>query len=431
MFGDSFDIFIHFYDLNHQYLYSLKSHEHNINKIPEGVKYIRVTIYGTPSNDLQPHERLKCFYMDTARNCIIKNVVYNDTRTTAIALGHHNNFSICGCTFDNCGQHITPSSIDLEDGWQGMQDFFLDGCVFMNRPGTADVILCAGFNHIISNCKSKLIIHVRKVCGYGIFNNNIQNLQYRVSQYKNDYMYSIRIQDNTFVERTEIDNNNPANNEFIASYVETKYDDLETNGVVIRYPIIKNNIFSYVKFNNRQIISGSTIQWLCSGGSNGQNNYDFVCIKDSTIKNCGMYFRVPVYIKNCVFPKTVDIEEIKFSFNFVNSGSPEMQNINNCTFDANVRFATHNKFQYGIFINNVFNGSVYIQCGVTYQDQFNKMGGIRFNNCEFNGIVSVELNNEYIQFNNCKFISMPIFKGKTPTNYEFNNCYVDDVLIKK
>lgn len=147
--GSSMYVDIHFYDENKQFLQTIKAIQYRKIRILDNAKYIRVTLdksESTNSIDLQATN----FY--TTTNCAFKNIKYINTRACALAPTAFNNLLIENCTFDNCGQNLTPLAIDFEDGWEMGQDCYFRNNTILTPSGTGDFVTCRGMNYVIENC---------------------------------------------------------------------------------------------------------------------------------------------------------------------------------------------------------------------------------------------------------------------------------------
>lgn len=141
---------IHFYDENYNFIETKIVQQYRKVRIPNNTKYIRASVYHNNPKDVA----FQCFHMKSPYNCAFKNVHFENTRTCAIAFTTMNNCIMENVTFDNCGQSLTPAAIDLEDGWQQQQDFTLRNCEVLNPAGTVDLIVCAGYNIRVEDCKN-------------------------------------------------------------------------------------------------------------------------------------------------------------------------------------------------------------------------------------------------------------------------------------
>lgn len=172
--GKSSIVKLHFYDENKLFLGTKVCQQYRKIKIIPNSKYLRVTIYQDSNNV----SGFTCYNMKIPYNCSFKNVHFENTRTCAVAFTTMNNCILENCTFDNCGQSITPVAIDLEDGWQQQQDFTMRNCEVINQAGTLDIIICAGYNIRMENCRNIRSSWRVDVIDAKISNCELQGLQY-------------------------------------------------------------------------------------------------------------------------------------------------------------------------------------------------------------------------------------------------------------
>ena len=143
------NIDFHFYDENQNFIETIRTYQYTRCRIPENAKYFRVTFFSNASN----MNGLTIHHMKSERNFVFNNCHWVDNRTCSASC-QFQHLTFLNCDFTRSGQSITPCEIDLEDGWEQMQDFFLEGCEIKEHLGTACLISCAGINHQVENCKN-------------------------------------------------------------------------------------------------------------------------------------------------------------------------------------------------------------------------------------------------------------------------------------
>lgn len=151
-YGDNILIKVHWYDENQEYIKTTIEHQFRDIKILDGARYVKGE-YTFDNFATIPTQAL-IYRHNIPRNCTMKNIAFNDTRTCALNPNQGNSLVIDGCTFARCATDITPVAIDFEDGWHNMQDYVLRNCEVLEPVGTADIVIVGGFNLILENNKN-------------------------------------------------------------------------------------------------------------------------------------------------------------------------------------------------------------------------------------------------------------------------------------
>ena len=160
--GSSPIIYVHFYDKDKNFIKTETAYQYRKIRIPEDATYGRVTYLGT----VDASDKYNSFYVKGLGDFIeITNVDFYDTRTTALAPSACSNLLIENCTYTRCGNSITPSSVDFEDGWQECQDVYYRNNTDYERPGSATTIDNTGFNHVYENLKGHRVVIRRSNMG--------------------------------------------------------------------------------------------------------------------------------------------------------------------------------------------------------------------------------------------------------------------------
>ena len=141
--GTRWDLWFHFYDESDNFIETIHTYQYTRCRIPLNAKSVRCSL-------TCKKEELSNFgfdHMKETRYFKIKDCHWEDNRTCCAP------FQAQFLVFDNCdfirsGQSITPCCIDLEDGWERMQDIFIVNC------GPLNVIDNSGINHQMINCSN-------------------------------------------------------------------------------------------------------------------------------------------------------------------------------------------------------------------------------------------------------------------------------------
>ena len=385
--GKSWVIDVHFYDNNNQYINTIRGYQYRKVKIPDDAYFARITIIDRAENE---KPKIKAYYFDMAYYTTFKNIDCIDTRTCAFAPAQFNNMLLDNCTFTRCGYSITPCAIDLEDGWNNMQDFYLMNSRTIEHLGGSTFIDCSGFNHVTENCDN-VRLTIRNPQGSTIRNNtNVQSFKFNNSDYHRTAFS--RIHDNQF------------------NVLTAMYDvSLNSTPTIVRDCTINNSSViseKYTSYYDNCVFTDITL-----GG--------YSSIRNSTITNLSHYL-TGFNFYNCKFQKTDDTF-MKFAIN--DKEGAGYKNIEKSTFNCKANFACNNGFVNGIFKDNIFNDEVMIQ-PKDVLDLANTMGDIQFNNCTFKSKVTIKTGQNYVQFNNCTFEGERIFQETANVNCEFNNCII-------
>jgi len=153
--GDTAFIYVSFYNSNQEFMKTVAGMQYRKMQIPEGAKYARVSLLGTDvSTTKYDGNTLSIYVKHYGEYNSFKNLDFIDTRTTAMSPSTCNNLLIDGCTYTRVGSSITPSAVDLEDGWEECQDVYYRNNQHLEAAigNTATVIDNTGYNHVYENC---------------------------------------------------------------------------------------------------------------------------------------------------------------------------------------------------------------------------------------------------------------------------------------
>ena len=382
------NIDFHFYDENQNFIETIRTYQFTRCRIPENAKYFRVTFFNKGSN----MSGLHIHHMKSEKNFVFNNCHWVDNRTCSASC-QFQHLTFLNCDFTRSGQSITPCEIDLEDGWEQMQDFFLEGCEIKENVGTADFIDCAGINHHVENCKNFGYTARYNIRGITMRNNENCGLNLTVG-YKTGN--TVRCYNNTMPTFSYSDT---------GEYFEKeKMEYMIKNNTVIS---ASNNKFAPIK----NCIVKSLGGWV--------SRY----ILDSTIyripNNGNDYIAGEVYDKNCIYKLCEgDTQTVMmFSFNKLNT----KRVYEDCTFEAPTYFAPHNLFNSGIWNNCTFKDTLLIKPNNQESAKALCMGAIQFNYCIFEKDLTIDTRYSEIQFNGCQFLGNIIYKDNAKSLVEFND----------
>ena len=387
--GGRWNIDFHFYDENQNFIETIRTYQFTRCRIPENAKYYRVTFFGT-SSDMGG---ISIYHMKSGRGFIYNNCHWIDNRTCS-ASTQFQHLTYMNCDFTRSGQSITPCEIDLEDGWEQMQDFFLIGCEIKEHVGTACLISCAGINHQMINCKNFNFEARYSLRGITMKDNENCGLTLTVG-YKTGN--TLRCYNNTGMKPYR--------------YGDTgEYFEKEK----MKY-IIKNNSVTHIRNNENSPIKNCIVE--------GAGALEGLYVLDSTIyrqPNDGIdYIADNIYVKNCIYKLYEDDTQtvMKFSFNRFDA----KRIYEECVYERDTFFAPHNQFNSGIWNNCRFKGTLFIKPNNQESVKALCMGAIQFNYCIFEKDLTIDTRYSEIQFNGCQFLGNIIYKDNAKSLVEFND----------
>ena len=397
--GLSQTVYYHFYNEYKEFVTSIPSMQYRPIRIPEGCRYVRATILSKASD----MEGGMFFIDEQGTNNAIRNNEYSNCRTTVIAPTRSRGLLIEGNSYNECGQKITPSALDFEDGWQQSIDvYYRKNNLISGSKSTATVITVAGVNHVyegnINHNNNGRIILKALVTGCVVRNNN-DNMSLINYQGLNNYSCFNRFYNNT--------------NMAVKVETSTLNETNITLGETLPTTVIRDSkIIEGVNGNKNGKFETTDrlVYYKCyiKGGANYVtckecNIYPQPYIGDGTIK---MY--------NCNFYNFDDIDtEIRVSFN----GANAYRLFKECSFNSPTWLSAHNNFNSGIFEDCIFNKKTSINPNYSA----NNKGDLVFRNCHFKDELEIKIVRDdcYVVFENCSFDNGYIFKNYGETNSVF------------
>ncbi len=385
--GERWNIDFHFYDENQNFIETIRTYQFTRCRIPENAKYYRVTFFGS-SSDMGG---ISIHHMKSGRGFIYNNCHWIDNRTCSNP-NQFQHLTYLNCDFTRSGQSITPCEIDCEDGWEQMQDLFLEGCEIKEHVGTGCLIDCAGINHQMENCKNFNFTARYSLRGITMRNNENCGLNLTVG-YKTGN--TVRCYNNTMP--------------FFSYWDTGEYFEKEKMGY-----IIKNNTLNGLPSSNKDNI-GVIKDCVCYGiGGKDVNVVDSILYRTDPKVD---YIHENMYYTNCIFKGTEGQDQMKFSFNRFNV----KRIYEGCTFEAPTFFAPNNQFNSGIWNNCTFKDTLLIKPNIQESTKALCMGAIQFNYCIFEKDLTIDTRYSEIQFNGCQFLGNIIYKDNAKSLVEFND----------
>lgn len=382
--GQRWNIDFHFYDENQNFIETIRTYQFTRCRIPENAKYYRVTFFGS-SSDMGG---ISIHHMKSERNFVFNNCHWVDNRTCSNP-NQFQHLTYLNCDFTRSGQSITPCEIDLEDGWEQMQDFFLEGCEIKEYIGTKELIGCSGINLQMEDCKNFNFTAKYNIRGITMRNNKNCGLNLTVGYKTGNTMRCY---------------NNIIPNLSCQDTGEYFEKDKMTY-------LVKNNVLNGLPYSNKAGIIKDCIAYGLGG--NDINIVDSTLYRTRDID----YIGKNIYAKNCIFKGTEGRDSIKFSFNAFNT----KRIYEDCTFEAPTWFAGHYQFNSGIWNNCTFKDTLLINPNTEENNKALCMGAIQFNYCVFEKDLTIDTRYSEIQFNGCQFLGNIIYKDNAKSLVEFND----------
>ena len=289
-------------------------------------------------------------------------------------------------TFTRSGQSITPTAIDIEDGWENAQDLYINRCEISEHTGTADIIINAAQNVVMTNNRS--------------FNTSIFRSRIHGLTIKDNDGIGVRADIGTFTGNTvRIFQNQKS----WFSFGKTK-EELTTTIKAIQ----NEAVLGYTEQINRKSFSVEESDVSINGTIKNVNFIACNLTRDGDVT----YIDDQVYFAKCYFLPSDFSAVYKFSFN-VRDATREFRL---CTFDVPVHFANHNYFNSGLWEYCTFKESVKLTPKGT-----NNKGQIQFNYCHFEKDIELDIpEGIYVTFNHCTFNGEILSKGTSQEYIIFN-----------
>ena len=365
------DFDFHFYNENQEFLETIRTYQFTRCRIPNNAKYFRMT-FKAESATAANLSSLTIHHLRVCRYCELNNCTFLDNRTCA-AIGQSQHFTVQGCKFTRSGQSITPCEIDMEDGWEQIQDIFIRNNEIIESLGTTNIIAISGLNHLYEYNKNIKFDTRYRLCGITARHNTGGTIKFSVAEetlntircYNNynldgivgvlnfypgffgeDRMLPVKIKECDFIPLQEVSTSNLSD-------------------------IVDSNIYISGKNMASCKLSNCTIY------------LDSKTTKRATLKG-------NIELNNCIYKLYKDSEDLFFP---VHQTEGKIK-WNNCNFDANCIFTPWMLLNDIEWNNCVFNYDVTINLSDSIENC-----NVIFKNCTFNG--NVNYTSDKIIFENC------------------------------
>ena len=144
---DTWNMVVYFYTSNQQFIKAINGYQYRQIKIPDGAYYARTVIYGSR---IKNNWNIYYHFLRVPTHCEYRNITVDNARCVGMAQGQMKDFLVKDCTISNSGQSSATCAYDAEDGWDGMQDVFIDNLSFPSNPNNC-FLTCAGHNFVLEN----------------------------------------------------------------------------------------------------------------------------------------------------------------------------------------------------------------------------------------------------------------------------------------
>lgn len=387
--GLYWEIEFHFYDESQNFIKTIKSYQFTRCRIPEGAKYVRVTLRG----DSSQVSGVSLHHMKSNRYFECNDCHWEDNRTCS-AVFQVQHYAFNRCTFARSGQILpTPCEIDLEDGWEQQQDIFMNNCETIEASGTGGLIDNSGLNHVIDNCKNIRCSIRYRVRGL-IMRNCTGNSTFKLTS---GFMTGNTV---------KVENNNLTDIGYDTTGIYNDYDK-----VLICY---KNNVInSSISVNKKSNI-------VFDSNTHLSNQGDGYIIRNATIKPTGGYIHDNILVEDSDYFLSENETQSIFSFNRLDG----KRIYRRCIFHAPCTFKTQNYFNSGLWEDCVFKDTLTLNPTnrTLTKDQ------IQFNNCTFEKEITINLGKDtHIQFNKCTFLGNINYIGTSNERCEFNDVILNNI----
>lgn len=386
--GLYWEIEFHFYNENQNFIKTIKSYQYTRCRIPEGAKYVRVTLRG----DSSQVSGVFLHHMKSNRYFECNDCHWEDNRTCC-AVGQSQHYAFNRCTFARSGQSITPCEIDLEDGWEQQQDIFINNCETIEASGTAGLIDNSGINHVLDGCKNIRVVARYRIRGFIMKNCTNSRIDITTGFMTGN---TVKIENNEFTN--------------IGYGTTGFYNDY--NKVLICY---KNNTI------NSGISVKPVHNVIFDKNIHKTNNGDGYHITNATIYPTGgsAYIHDNILVEDSVYKLSEGETTSMFSFNKVNA----KRIYRRCIFENPCKFNDHTQFNSGLWEDCTFKENIILKS--TKDTVAND--SIVFINCVFEKDIAIELgNNTYCTFANCRFLGNKSFTGTSESR-----CIINDTIPNK
>ena len=166
MLGGCWNLILHFYNINKEYITSISSYQYRKVKVPSNSYFMKVTI-------LSPIAASDFYmtYFKIPSHCNFSNVSFINCRCVGLAQAAMNNMLVDSCSWTLNGQSGAYCAYDAEDGWDQMQDITVRKANFYKNYRN-DFLTCAGHNFIIENMVNGTVHFWPRTNSYVVRNSN-------------------------------------------------------------------------------------------------------------------------------------------------------------------------------------------------------------------------------------------------------------------
>lgn len=330
----TWNIIMHFYDKNKNYIKSVNGYQYRRVRIPDNAYLVRTTIL----NAIAP-TTLTYQYFNVPTHCEFKNIKIENVRCVGVAPSQMKDCLFENIEFTGSGQSSANCAFDAEDGWDGMQDATFKALNFHDNP-LNNYLICAGHNFMIIDCPDISSIY----CWGRARGTLIKNCKGVKCYHEwND------------ITRT-----------FRPRFINCEFDNLSTGNTVVRGCKVKGGSGIFINCDIENTLPSSDVI-------------------DSNVKIDWSGYIGKGYYDNINFYPLTDGKQMKFSFNDTKANSN--CSFNNCIFHENAFFANNNFLynleSYNCHFKNGFSTDVKVIEGDKLLENYT---GVLFEDCIFDNV---------------------------------------------
>ena len=192
----------YFYNKNKKFIKSVSCEQYKKVKIPKGARYAHFVFdqESVPKTSYNNNEKTCAFItnLKPADGLVISNCNIKNNRTLGMAICGGKNMIIEKTVFDGNGGQEPGYAIDLEDGWEYMQNNTIRNCTFKNNKA-GDFVSCAGDNtKLESNTFTNIVYFWPRSTNIKVINNTFNNCPYIVNLQYGESSKKVVIKGNTY-----------------------------------------------------------------------------------------------------------------------------------------------------------------------------------------------------------------------------------------
>lgn len=427
MLGGSWNLILHFYDNDKNYIKSISAFQYRRTRIPSNSYFMKVTILSpTASNDF------RMVYFKVPCHCNFTNVKFYNCRCVGLAQAAMNNMLVYNCKWSLNGQSGAFCAYDAEDGWDMMQDVTIKSCNFINNYRN-DFLTCAGHNFIIDGQASGKIYMWERTRSSVIINCNNTNITIQGGSSDTIVKHGVyRVYNNNFAGGNVANNlskNNTSTNLLAGTVYSSTINGFSSASIYNNCTIIISSIFT--AYLSKISIINSTLKPSTNFNDRYMLSFNNSYLDNCCFENCNFKGKCSLAnhngfcsgkFVNCIF------EDVNISPNVL-ANSDDLILFDSCT----INYSSNNLIYYSPFAytKGTFSQIEFIKCTIINNDNNLKPliyayakpnGYCKFTDCNItipNSIIIFDITNSNISLIEDYLIEFT--NSKLPTNINLIN----------